>query len=151
VERKTYPTDDIQTFVRNQLQELQAEMLKYEKAVAEGRKAQQSNDALKQQMEAQQQHILRLDEQIKGRRRSEEELRARSTQLECELKDLKDMSPDHTSAPLELERGMLDLRQQLKSSEEDREATRARLDELEQLRQQHEQKIRDCEVSNTFS
>ena len=126
-------------------------MLKYEEAATEGRKAHQSNAVLKQQIEAQQQHILRLDEQIEGHRRSDDDSRERSIQLEHELKDLKDVTPDHNSEPLELEREMLDLRQQLQISEQGRQETRARLDELEQLRQQHERKIRDCEVGNTFS
>jgi chromosome segregation ATPase len=151
VENKTYPTDDIQTFVKDQLQELQANMLKYEEAVTEGREAQQSNDVLRQQMEAQQQHILRLDEQMEGHRQSEEDLKARSALLERDLNDAKDLVHDHSADPLELEQGILDLRQQLKKSEEERKAACAKLDELEQLRQQHEQKIRDCEVGPILS
>jgi chromosome segregation ATPase len=136
---KPPPDTELQDFIKQQLQNLQKEMWKYEDVVAENRKAHKSNDTLKKQLEAQHQHCSYLDEQIKALQLTEVDLTAHSTQLERDLNDLKDMSHDPETEPSELERGMMDLRQQLRKAEEDLQAANTRIEEAEQVRQELEQ------------
>jgi chromosome segregation ATPase len=148
---KPTPDTELQNFIKQQLQLLRTEMVKYEDVVAENRKAHDANDTLKKQLEAQQQYCSQLDEQIKAYQQSEEELRARSNQLEHELNDLRDVSHDPETEPSELERGITDLHQQLRKAEEDLQAANARIEKAEQVRQGLEQdgaKYKVCSSSS---
>jgi chromosome segregation ATPase len=139
MKRKPAPDTELQDFIKQQLQTLQTEMVKYEEVVAENRKAHETNDTLKKQLEAQQQHCSQLDEQIKAFQQSEENFRARSSQLERELHDLKNVPNEPETEPSELELGMTDLRQQLRKAEEDLQAANARIEKAEQVQQELEQ------------
>jgi chromosome segregation ATPase len=114
-------------------------MVRYEDVVAENRKAYEASDTLKRQLEVQQQHCSQLDEQIKAFQQAEADLRARSGQLERDLNDLKNMSHDPETEPSELERGMIDLRQQLRKAEEELQAAHTQIEKAEQVRQELEQ------------
>jgi chromosome segregation ATPase len=131
---------DVQTFIEDRLQKLQTEMLKYEEVVTESRRIQQSNDVLIQEIKAQKQHAERLNEQIKVYQQTEEALKARTVQTERELEDLKELARDHEADPLELEREMIDFRQQLKKAEDD-------LRQSEGSRQSTEQELANLKVS----
>jgi chromosome segregation ATPase len=100
--------------------------------------AKELNGTLKKQLEAQQQHSSRLDEEIKAFQQNEVDLKARASQLEHDLNDLRDMSHNPQTEPSELERGITDLRQQLEKTEEDLEAASTKIENAEQVRQELE-------------
>ena len=139
VKRKPPPDAELQDFIKQQLQCLRTDMVRYEDVVAENRKAYEANDTLKKQLETQQQHCTQLDEQIKALQQTEANLRARSSQLESGLNDLKDIPHDPETEPSELERGIVDLRQQLRKAEEDLQAAHTRIEKTERIQQELEQ------------
>lgn len=122
------PDAELQKFIKEQLHGLQTEVLRYEEVTAENRKTQELNASLKAQLEAQQQHSNRLDEQIKSFQQAEIDFKARYDQLECDLNELRDAPPVDTS---ELEQEAFDPRQQLKKVEEDLEAANTKVEKIE--------------------
>ena len=136
---KPTPDEELQEFIKQQLHNLRMEMVRYEDVVSENRKAYESNESLKRQLEGQQQHCSRLDEQINALQQTEVDLRARSSQLERDLNDLQDSSHDPMTEPSELERELVDLRQQLRKVEEDLQAARTQIEEAEPVRHELKQ------------
>jgi chromosome segregation ATPase len=106
-------------------------MLRYEEVTAENRKTHESNVCLKSQLDAQQEHCTRLEEQVKGYEKVEVDLKASCEQLERELRVLKDAPPIDTSG---LEQEALDLRQKLQKAEEDLTAVNTKVKEIERER-----------------
>jgi chromosome segregation ATPase len=148
VENKTYPTEDIQKFVKGQLQELRSEMLRFDEVVAESRKAQESNDALQQKVEAEQQHGQLLTEQIRALHQNEKDLKARQTQLEQQLSDINDQVRVHDAEPSALEKEMGELRQQLRTVEDERAVKEVQIARLERNLEKRDRKLADFEVSH---
>lgn len=119
------------------MQGLRTDMVKYEDVVAENRKAHESNDTLKKQLEAQH-HLSRgLEEQIRVLRQSEVDLKERSSQLEREVSDLNNIARDYESDPLELEQEVIGLHQQLEKAEVDLEAANVKAAELDKEATKH--------------
>ncbi|CAN9094140.1 unnamed protein product [Alternaria alternata] len=135
VTSKALPDAELQEFVRERKNSLQTEMLRYEEVTAENRKTHESNVCLKSQLDAQQQHCTRLEEQIKGYEKVEVDLIASCEQLERDLRVLKDVPPIDTSG---LEQEALDLRQKLQKAGEDLTAVNSRVKEIEKERDTYE-------------
>lgn len=109
-------------------------MLRYDDVTAENRKTHESNVSLQSQLEAQQQHSKRLEEQIKGYQQAEVTLKAWSDQLERDLKELRDAPSVDTSG---LEQEALDLRQQLQKAEEDLRAADIKTEKTEREKEKY--------------
>ncbi|CAO2647639.1 Nn.00g085610.m01.CDS01 [Neocucurbitaria sp. VM-36] len=139
VESKHSRIEEIQTLVRDQMQNFRTEMLKYEDVVAENRKAHESNVILQTQLEAQQCRSRGLDEQLKALRKSEADLKLRFTQLEHELCDLRDLAHDHEPQSIELEQKMNDLHQQLRQAYSELVVANSKVEQTERLRLELEQ------------
>ncbi|CAN9106790.1 unnamed protein product [Alternaria alternata] len=135
VTSKALPDAELQEFVKERKNSLQTEMLRYEEVTAENRKTHESNVCLKSQLDAQQQHCTRLEEQIKGYEKVEVDLIASCEQLERDLRVLKDVPPIDTSG---LEQEALDLRQKLQKAGEDLTAVNSRVKEIEKERDTYE-------------
>ncbi|KAE8824008.1 hypothetical protein PTNB85_08565 [Pyrenophora teres f. teres] len=134
VEFKTSFDAGLQKFVEDQVQHFRVDMTKYEEMAVENRKTHESNVALKEQLEAQQLHSSRLEEQIQTFQQSEADLRARSIQLQRDMNDLKKAhSPD--SDVLKPEKGSFYLRGRLKKAEEDLDAAGVEMERHKKLRQ----------------
>ncbi|KAJ4378000.1 hypothetical protein N0V83_000830 [Neocucurbitaria cava] len=136
---KQLQSEDTQAIARDQMQKLRTEVLKYEEVVAENRKVCESNVVLTMQLEAQQHHSRDLAERIKALQKSETDLALRSTQLERELSDLKDLTHSRKPESVELERKLDDLRQQLIRMEHELAATNSQVEQTEGHRQELEQ------------
>jgi chromosome segregation ATPase len=141
---KADPMENIQTFIEDRLQKLQTEILKYKEVVTESRRVQQSNEVLVEEIATQKQHAERLNEQIKAHQQTEEALKARTAQIERQFEELNELARDHGVDPLELDREMNDLRQQLKKAGDD-------LKQSEGLRQSTEQELASLKVSIEIS
>ncbi|KAF2117230.1 hypothetical protein BDV96DRAFT_598152 [Lophiotrema nucula] len=130
--------EEIQDSLYAQLQALKSEVLKYDEAKADYHKARQCNEHLNHQLQLQREQCERLGEQVQGLQLNEANLKARSSQLELELKAFKDEARDHESEPSELELEIAALRVQLKKAEEDVRVAAASLGSSEHLRQEQE-------------
>ncbi|KAG9187532.1 hypothetical protein G6011_05403 [Alternaria panax] len=125
---KAPPDDALRKFIKEQLHGLQTKILRYEEVAAENRKTHESNVLLKSQLEAQQQHSKRLDEQIKDYRQAEVDTKAWSDQLERDLNELRNVPPVDTSG---LEQEALNLRQQLQKAEEAQGVANTKIENIE--------------------
>ncbi|CAN9087830.1 unnamed protein product [Alternaria alternata] len=143
VTSKALPDAELQEFVKERKNSLQTEMLRYEEVTAENRKTHESNVCLKSQLDAQQQHCTRLEEQIKGYEKVEVDLIASCEQLERDLRVLKDVPPIDTSG---LEQEALDLRQKLQKAGEDLTAVNTRVKEIEKERDTYEGYCEDVKM-----
>ncbi|CAN9107095.1 unnamed protein product [Alternaria alternata] len=143
VTSKALPDAELQEFVKERKNSLQTEMLRYEEVTAENRKTHESNVCLKSQLDAQQQHCTRLEEQIKGYEKVEVDLIASCEQLERDLRVLKDVPPIDTSG---LEQEALDLRQKLQKAGEDLTAVNSRVKEIEKERDTYEGYCEDVKM-----
>jgi chromosome segregation ATPase len=138
------PTGEFRTFIGDQLKTLQSDMLKYDEVIAEGRKAQEVNNGLSQQLMAEQQHTHQLNEQLSGLRRNEQELQARTTQLEHQLVE----SRNKTTEVSILEQNMEELRQQVKTVQDQCNTAKAELEKTERNLQKRDRKLADAQVSD---
>ena len=134
----TFQTEDLQSYIYDQLQSLRVEIFKYDEVAAECQKARQTNEHLNKQLEAQKEHGEKLDERIKSLCQSEADLRAHSSRLELELNGLKDKALDFDSEPPDLEREIIGLRGQLRKAEDDLQVAVEKLNTAEGLRQREE-------------
>lgn len=121
------------------MQMLRTEVLKYEEVVAENCKARESNVMLTMQLEAQQKHSNDLAEHIKALQKSETDLEIRSTQLEREVSDLRDLTHGRKPESVGLERKLDDLRQQLIRVEHELAVTNSEMEQIEGHRHELEQ------------
>jgi chromosome segregation ATPase len=90
------PLEGLQDYIRDQLQQLRSEVLKYDQAVAEYYKAEHANELLARQVNAQKDHCAQLEELI----------------------DLKETTHDHDSDPSGIEQELTNLRYQVRNTEE---------------------------------
>jgi chromosome segregation ATPase len=134
VESKTPPSEELQTFIKQQLHNLQMEMAKYEELVVDNRKVNESNDTLRKQAETQHQHSARLEEQIKTFQQANVDLKANASQLQRDLDDLDNVAQDPQAELSELEQAILELRGQLGKAELDLKAANGKVDKVEHER-----------------
>ncbi|CAI9626467.1 unnamed protein product [Alternaria burnsii] len=134
---------ELQEFIKEQINGLQTEMLRYEEVAAENRKTHESNVCLKSQLDAQQEHCTRLEEQVKGYEKAEVDLKASCEQLKRELKVLEDAPPIDTSG---LEQEAFGLRQKLQKAEEDLTAVNTKVREIERERDTYEEYCEDVKM-----
>ena len=139
VENTTYPTEEIQTFINVRMQDLRSELLRFDEVVAESRKAKESNDALNQQLEAEQKHTQHLTEQVRVLRQNEEDLKERQALLERQLSEINDKAQDDSAVPVALEQETADLRQQLRRVEDELGDRDAEIARLERSLEEHEE------------
>lgn len=129
---KSPMTEDMQTYIRDQLQSLQHEMRKHTGPAEEYQEIRELNAALQKQLTAKEQSCKTLEDQIKELEQVEGNLRARSMQLEQELINNKECE----SALLNQERDMVaKLRQQLNKAGDDLAATTLECKQKEQTYQ----------------
>lgn len=147
VESNTDPTECIQTFIKDQLRDLRIEMLRFDEVVSKGRKAQESNNALNQQLEAEQRHTQQLTEQIGVLRQNEEDLKARQAQIERQLADIHGKAEDRDVDPTALEQETSELRQRLSTIEHELNDKEAEISRLERKLGKRDRKLADYEVS----
>jgi chromosome segregation ATPase len=147
VENRTDPTKNIQTFISNQLQGLQSEMLKFDEVVAESRKNQDLNGTLNTQLAAEQDEARKMNRQIETLSRQEEELKEQMFLLERRLAEANDRVRDQNTDKSALHKHAEDLRQQLDSAEDDCRKAKAEIERLEKNMQKRDKKIADFEVS----
>ena len=130
------PTEDIQAFVRGQLQTLRTEMLKHDEVVAEHHKVCESNKTLREQSNIQREEIHVLNEQITVLRQSEKDIKARSAQFERESNDWKSAAHVNHAELVALKQEIDDLRRQLREFHNKLSAATTLADEKERLWQE---------------
>jgi chromosome segregation ATPase len=138
VDAKDFASKDVENYIRDQLQNLRTEILKYDEVSIEYEKARQTNDHLTKQLQAQKEHHEKLDGRVKSLLHSEITLKSRSSQLEMELNTLKNISCDRNSEPSVLEREAVALRSQLRKAEEDLQVAVDKLNKVEEVRGKEE-------------
>lgn len=138
MEEKEFPSEDLQGYIRNQLQNLRAEILKYDEVSAEYQKARHTNDHLEKQLEAQKEAHGKLDERVGSLLQSEADLKSRSTEMEIELNALRDMTRNHDVDPPDVQRKVYALRDQLRKADGDLQVAVDKLSHAEELRQGEE-------------
>ncbi|KAF2680868.1 hypothetical protein K458DRAFT_88845 [Lentithecium fluviatile CBS 122367] len=129
VKEDRFPMDDLQRYIRDQLQHLRSEVLKYDEAIAQYHQTEHANELLVKQAESQKELCARLEEQIRCHCQTETDLKSRYAQLEKEVVDLRDMAHDHNSDPPELEQELVNLRHQMRKAEENLQAKATELDD----------------------
>jgi len=148
VQVDSFPLEDLQSYIYDQVQNLRSEVLKYDEAVADYRKAEHANEILTQQIDAQKECCAQLEVHIHGHRQKEDDLRSRYAQLEQELLDLKGTTIGHDSEPSELEQELTNLRHQMSKTED---ALRAKSMELDHANERlQEQGIEVAKSKVTF-
>ena len=138
VDAKGFASKDVENYIRDQLQNLRIEILKYNEVSIECQKARQTNDHLTKQLQAQKEHHEKLDARVKSLLQNEVTLKSRSSQLEMELNTLKNMSCDRDSEPSVLEQEAVALRSQLRKAEEDLQVAIDNLNKVEKVRGKEE-------------
>lgn len=147
VEASRFPVEGVQTYIHNQLQNLSAEVLKYDEVAAEYHKAQRSNEILNQRLETQKEQCGKLEEQIGSCRQDEADLRSRYSQLENELSDLRQLARDRDSNP-DLEQEMTSLRHRVRKAEDDLQTKITELDQANQHLQGQASEVAKSKVSD---
>lgn len=142
-----FPTEELQTYVYDQLQSLKADILKYDEVKSEYHKICQSKDHLHKQLEKERANSEDLKAQLGGLLDIESNLRSRCSHLELELNTLTDRVHDRESEPSEFELQVSDLLKQLRTVENDFEDVKLRLAEAEQIRQDQDNEVAKWKVS----
>jgi chromosome segregation ATPase len=130
------PLDDIQRYLRDQLQQLRTEVLRYEEAIGEQHKLENANKLLNQQIKAEKERGVKLEQDVLGYRQSEDGLKSQYAQLERELADFREAAHEQharlerefddfreaanqqDSDPSELEQELINMRHQMRKTEE---------------------------------
>jgi uncharacterized coiled-coil DUF342 family protein len=126
---------EIHASVKEQLNCLRTDMMRYKEAVAENRKLNDSNIALTEQLVNQHQVNSRLNEQIEHLHQVEISLKNRSCQLERDLNDLAIETDTSRSEVLASECNSRELRRRLEEVENDLKVAKEKINDGEQLRQ----------------
>ena len=118
VEEKPFPLEDIQNYVRDQLQDLRADMIKSNEAVSEYRAIENANKLLVQQVDAQKTRCSQLEEQISGHRQTTTDMKSRHDQLEQDLAALRQSTLDHNSMRSDLQQKLDNTKLRVNKAEE---------------------------------
>jgi chromosome segregation ATPase len=151
VENRTDPTENIQTIVSTQLQGLRSEMLKFDEVVAKSRKAQDLNGTLNTELAAEREKAHATIKQIETLGRQEEEFKEQKVQLERRLAEANNRVRDQDTDKSKLQKDAEDLRQQLKSAEDDCREAKVEIERLEKKLQKRDKRVADFEVSWSIS
>lgn len=147
IEQKKYPTEDVQTFISGQLQDLRAEMLRFDEVAMESRKAQEANHSLAGELEAERQQTQKLNEQLENARRAEEELELQRAQLERQLADVDTAARDNNAnSPIPVKVAE-DLRKKIEELEEECRVAKAEVERLQCNIKKRDRKLIDFDVS----
>jgi chromosome segregation ATPase len=146
VENKTYPTEDVQTFISNQLHDLRSEMLRFDDVAAESRRARESNDGVSRELEAERHRAQNLNDQLENARHVEEELKMRKAQLECQLADVGDDTRSHGSSIPDSRQEAEGLREKIKEVEDECCIAKSEVERLQQNIQKRDRKLVDYGV-----
>lgn len=147
IELKKYPTEDVQTFISGQLQDLRSEMLRFDEVATESRKAQEANHSLAGELEAERQKTQKLNEQLENARRAEEELELQRAQLERQLADVDTAARDDNAHSPNLVQVAEDLREKIKEMEEECRVAKAEVERLQCNIKKRDRKLADFDVS----
>lgn len=134
------PTEGIQSYIQTQLCALRADMLKYEEASEDCRKAQQSRENLHHQLEMLKEKHVKLEESLRGSREEETDVKARYSLLLSELETWKRKACNHDADPTQLERERENLRNEAEKAKGD---LRKALTELGRAQQQLEDQAKE--------
>ncbi|KAF9729583.1 hypothetical protein PMIN01_12447 [Paraphaeosphaeria minitans] len=126
------PTEGIQSYIRSQLGTLRADVLKYEEALQNCRKAEQSNDSLHQQLETLEEKCSKLEESLRSSQKDEKQVRAQYSHLKSELETWMDKACNHNTDPTQAEQETQNLRTQVESAKEDSREAQTELGRLQQ-------------------
>jgi chromosome segregation ATPase len=146
VELNHFPAGDVQNLLRDEIEKLRNDVLKYEDATAEHLKVHQSNEVLSKELNAEKLKSEKLNGQVKILQQSEVHLKTQSARLENELKTMKDMARDSASLPSELEREMVNLRAELRGKESDLRQAAAKAEAAEKLQEIRENEAAEWKV-----
>ncbi|KAF2026580.1 hypothetical protein EK21DRAFT_115636 [Setomelanomma holmii] len=141
--------ESIEATITNQLHDLRAEMLRFDKVAADSRQAQQTSDVLKQQLESEYEHTRQLTEQVRVLKENEEQCTTRKELLERQLANVQDLTRCSGAGtnPPGMEHGTAELAQQLRMVNDEREASKAELERLEQLLRERDHELNSLKPS----
>jgi chromosome segregation ATPase len=150
INSKTHPLEEVQSFIRDQLQDLRSEMAKFDEVVKENREAQESNNILKKQLRDEQQSVQQLNAQIDTVRQSAEDLATRKVELEHELTQLSNQARDHAASSWTSQQETTQLRKDLRKAEEDRAAGHAEVERHNENMKHCDKKLKDLKASAVY-
>jgi chromosome segregation ATPase len=136
VDNKTYPTEDVQTFISNQLHDLRSEMLRFHDVVAESRRARESNDGVSRELEAERHRAQNPND----------ELKMRKAQLECQIADVGDDTRSHGSSIPDSRQEAEGLREKIKEVEDECCVAKSEVERLQRNIQKRDRKLVDYGV-----
>ncbi|KAK7185919.1 hypothetical protein PSPO01_08169 [Paraphaeosphaeria sporulosa] len=123
MERIRDPTEAIQSYICSQLRTLRADVLKYEEAIDDCRKAQQSNSNLYQELETLKENHTKLEQSLRSSREERQDAKAQYSLLKSELEAWKVKACNHSTDPLQVGQEDQNFRSQFeRAKEESREA-----------------------------
>jgi chromosome segregation ATPase len=144
VEKIQDPTEDIQSYLRNQLSTLRADVLRYEEVSEDRQKTQQWNEQLHQQLETQKEQCAMLHESIRNSQQEAADVKAQYSSLQSELENWKGKSCNHDADPSEADKERDNLRKQLEKAKED---LREELTELGRVQQRLESQAEELTIT----
>ncbi|KAJ4371672.1 hypothetical protein N0V86_008225 [Didymella sp. IMI 355093] len=112
-ESDPFPIGDVRGCIRDQIQGLQAEILRNDQAIADGQLAREANELLTTEIETEKQNNQRLEEQATSLRHSEATLKSRITDLELGRDDLRTVVQEHQAQSHKHEQRIAELEAQL--------------------------------------
>jgi chromosome segregation ATPase len=150
IDSKTHPLEEVQSFIKDQLQDLRSEMAKFDEVVKENREAQESNNILKKQLRDEQQSVQQLNAQIDTLRQRAEDIATRKVELEHELTELSNKARDHAAGSWASEQETTQLRKDLRKAEEDRGAQLAEIERVNENMKKCDKKLEDLKASAVY-
>jgi chromosome segregation ATPase len=143
---KAHTTEEFETFVGKQLQDLRSEILRFDELAAECRQAKESRDDLKRELEAERHQMQRLCERSEIARQKEEDLESRKAQLERQLADIDaNVHPQNVKSRVD-EQKMKDLQDKIKEVEDECSGAKAEVERLHRELQKRDRKLGDYEA-----
>lgn len=137
---------DLQAFIKEQFERLESAMLKCDELVAENRKIQDSNTALRQQVEMEQEADQRLRKEIENLRQHEQELEFGKIELENQVASLRDTTRDQGEEMKALRQGAEELERELKQLQDKSGVTKVVSERLELDLQRRDREVTELHV-----
>lgn len=138
--------ENTHVFIKEHIQTLQTEFLKYDQLIVDNRKINDANAIIKNELEQEQKQCHHLEERIQALQQAEGHLKGRLIQLECELRDLRNAAHEKDLNPTISEAALSDLHQQLNQANDSLVSANDKIAQLDKIQKELETTSMQYEV-----
>lgn len=127
--------------MRDQIQGLQAEILRHHEAITDGQLAREANQSLMTEVETEKQKNQQLEEQVATLQQSKATLKTHITELEIERDQLQTAIREHEARPREFEQKIAQLQERLSGVKDDLRRSNANIERFERRHLEQERQF----------